>query len=383
VALITGLVIIVLVGFAGLALDLGRFFVIKSELQNAVDACALAAGAQLRPGQGDASVLARARAYGQLAASRNGVNFQSESIAIRDEQITFSDKMDFSTNADGNTARYVKCAYPLSGLPVYFMRVLNPELAEQTISAMAVAGLSATSTACAIPTGLCMGSGPNYGLTPGEWLRAKSGSSLGKGFFGWIDFTQQGGGRSELVATLKGSGQCDLSAVTSVTAAYLSPGNKTSVDAAWNSRFGWYDKLTPLEAPPDYTGRAYSQDTNWPAGANAMADYANARAAHYSYQGGVPADIENAPGYQKYVALPLNASNTSSRRVVSAPVIDCSDLSKNVPVQTWACVLMLNPMISAGNPKPPFVWDTAAVEFLGISGASDDACAQWTPVVAQ
>lgn len=379
----TGLVLAVLIGFAGLALDLGRFFVIKSELQNAMDACALAAGAQLRPGQGDAAVLTRARAYGKLAAARNQVNFQSETLALSDGDITFSDRIDFSTGADSNTARFVKCTYPLSGLPVYFMQVLNSDLGNQTIRAMAVAGLNATSASCAIPVGLCMGSGANFGLTAGEWLQAKSGTSLGKGFFGWMDFTDTGGGKTELVTTLKGSGVCDLSTIVSVTASNISPGNKASVDAAWNSRFGWYDKLTMAEAPPDFTGYAYSADTNWPAGAGAYANYVTAKASHLSYQGSVPADIQNAPGAKKYTAAVLDASNTSSRRVAAAPVIDCSDLSKNVPVQTWACVLMLNPMISAGNPKAPYVWDIAKVEFLGLSSAQSNPCSQWTPVMAQ
>ena len=43
VAIIVGLTLAVLIGFAGLALDLGRLYVNKSELQNAADSCALAA----------------------------------------------------------------------------------------------------------------------------------------------------------------------------------------------------------------------------------------------------------------------------------------------------------------------------------------------------
>ena len=43
VAIIVGLTLAVLVGFAGLAIDGGRLYVNKTELQNAADACALAA----------------------------------------------------------------------------------------------------------------------------------------------------------------------------------------------------------------------------------------------------------------------------------------------------------------------------------------------------
>ena len=42
VAIIVALSLVVLVGFAGLALDLGKLYVAKSELQNSADACALA-----------------------------------------------------------------------------------------------------------------------------------------------------------------------------------------------------------------------------------------------------------------------------------------------------------------------------------------------------
>lgn len=385
VSVMFGLTLVMLIGFAGLAIDLGRFFVIKSELQNAMDACALAAVTQLRPGQGDSTALTKARAYGKLAASRNRADFQSTAITLGDEHITFSDKIDFSTTATYDTARFVRCSYPLTGLPVYFMQVLSPDLSAQTISAQAVAGLgTASDTACAVPVGVCKGSGANYGLQVGEWLASKSGTSLGKGFFGWLDYNQKGGGKTDLVNTLTGAGQCNLADVASVTGSVISPGNKTSVDAAWNSRFGWYDKLTPAGAPPDYTGYAYSQDANWPAGAGAYLNYVNAKGAYLSYQGGVPAGIDGAPGVKnKYAALPLSAANTSSRRIALAPVIDCADLSKSVPIEAWACVLMLNPMISAGTPKSPEVWDTAKVEYLGLTTDEGSPCAQHLPLIGQ
>ena len=50
VVIVFGLMLVVLIGFAGLVIDLGRLFVIKTELQNAMDAWALSAASQLRPG---------------------------------------------------------------------------------------------------------------------------------------------------------------------------------------------------------------------------------------------------------------------------------------------------------------------------------------------
>ncbi len=47
VALIVGLTLPVLIGFSGLVIDLGGLFVAKTELQSALDSCALAAGQEL------------------------------------------------------------------------------------------------------------------------------------------------------------------------------------------------------------------------------------------------------------------------------------------------------------------------------------------------
>ena len=47
VAIIIAIAIPILIGIAGLALDLGKLFITKTELQNAADACALAAANEL------------------------------------------------------------------------------------------------------------------------------------------------------------------------------------------------------------------------------------------------------------------------------------------------------------------------------------------------
>ena len=43
VAVIVGIVLVAMIAMAGLALDLGQLYVVKAELQNAADACALSA----------------------------------------------------------------------------------------------------------------------------------------------------------------------------------------------------------------------------------------------------------------------------------------------------------------------------------------------------
>ena len=60
----------ILLGTMGLALDIGKFYVIKSELQNAADSCALAAAYEL---DGTATQFTRANAAGLNLAAKNKV----------------------------------------------------------------------------------------------------------------------------------------------------------------------------------------------------------------------------------------------------------------------------------------------------------------------
>mgnify|MGYP006180890525 CR=1 FL=1 len=341
VAIILGLTLAVLIGFAGLAIDLGRFFVIKTELQNAMDACALAAASQLRPGQSNPNALTKAIAYGRVfstggegntSAIKNRANFQSVVIDIAASQITFSDALvgpyEVASDADYNTAAFAKCTYPLAGLPIFFMRVLNPVLDTQTVSAMAAATLAPSASACAIPVAVCKAPGStassNFGLTVGQWMSPPvgPGSPYGTGNFGWIDFTPPGGGASELANLLTGPGQCDTTIGTEVG----EPGSISSLDVAWNSRFGLYKPGAGNpqvgSAPPDVTGYSYTT-ANWPPGFNAYTgsvagelNYENAAANYRPYQFSPP---------NPYDRLTDTQHNTLGRyrRVGVGPVLDC------------------------------------------------------------
>ncbi|WP_332777747.1 pilus assembly protein TadG-related protein [Polaromonas sp.] len=398
IAIMFGLTVAVLIGFAGLAIDLGRFFVIKAELQNAMDACALAAASQLRPGQNNPNALIKAIAYGRvfstggvddpataplegnIAAIKNRANFQSAVVDIAADQITFSNTLagpyETSASANFNTAAFVKCTYPLAGLPIFFMRVLNPLLSTQTVTAMAAATLAPSSTTCAIPVAVCLQPGSsaatNFGLTPGQWLTIPvgPGSPYGTGNFGWIDFTPPGGGATELADLLTGAGQCALELGDAVG----QPGSISSLDVAWNSRFGLYKpgagNPQVTTAVPDVTGYSYDT-TTWPAGANA---YAGVSAGAFNYQ---DASVNNRP-YQFVPPNPYTAltqaqhqSFGGTRRVTVAPVVDCSVWNLPPPgganpiLEGWACVLMLNPLFDGVNPS---------LEFLGLSTSPNSLC---------
>ena len=70
----TVLLLLFLLGFMGIALDFGRMFVVRGELQTALDACALSAAAEL---DGSSTATTRAIASGMAAGNANAVNLQS------------------------------------------------------------------------------------------------------------------------------------------------------------------------------------------------------------------------------------------------------------------------------------------------------------------
>lgn len=398
VAIILGLTLAVLIGFAGLAIDLGRFFVIKTELQNAMDACALAAASQLRPGQNDPNALNRAIAYGRVfstggvddgattpevegnvGAIKNRANFQSTVIDIAASQITFSATLGGTyeevVSADHNTAAFAKCSFPLTGLPIFFMRVLNPVLDTQTVSAMAAATLAPSSSACLIPVAVCKKTnGANFGITVGEWMPAHS--KYGTGNFGWIDFDPPA--QKDLKASLAGSGQCSAQIGDEVG----TQGVNANTFSYWNARFGLYRSGGPTmaEAAPDFTGYSYA-DAKWnpdsgsaqlprthgAGGASAFADYQSKAAAFVAFQGNPPNPYDDP--------LSVNSHQVNGRikRVAVAPVVDCDEWANGngnaqPAIEGYACVLMLNPVFDQNK-------EAAVLEFLGLSTTVGSPCA--------
>src|SRR5205823_8453046 len=70
----TCLMLLFLLGFMAFALDFGRLFIVKTELQTAMDSCALAAAQELDT---QSTSISRATSAGATAANLNRVNLQS------------------------------------------------------------------------------------------------------------------------------------------------------------------------------------------------------------------------------------------------------------------------------------------------------------------
>jgi len=224
-----------------------------------------------------------------------------------------------------------------------------------------------------------MGPAPTYGLSAGQWISGRFDAGGGStGSFNWIDYSPPSGGASELGALLSGQGQCNLNVSTPVGQTGVL-GNAAA--KSWNSRFGLYQggggnpNLT--NAPPDYTGYSYTS-TNWPSQSNAYADFQAKRSAFASY--GNTTDTVNAGNTITSLSISNGynvathgssgelATSGADRRVVTAPIVDCTQwaTSQTVPILAWACVLMLHPI---GSPS-----DVVHMEYLGSASQVGGPC---------
>jgi hypothetical protein len=382
VAIIVALSLVALVGFVGLALDLGKLFVAKAELQNSADACALAAARELTGA--NTNQLELAEAAGIATGERHDVLFQDEQIKI--SSVTFSQTLTGSYQAaftgSGATAmRFARCEASKAGIANWFIQVLNllpgTAIGDQTVAASAVATLAPSQiTSCAIPVAVCSGSVPPS--TPvGTWLESvlgpKGSTTEGNltGNFMWVDYTPPAGGAAELAGQLTGPGVCSLPATgTEVGQA----GVVSSLANDWNSRFGIYQgNVKPGESVPDYSGYAYTDPALWPSGA--FADFQNRRANNDPYQGDSLTGLKTGKPPVDRVYL---AANGADRRLATVSVVDCAGFvsGPTAPVNEWACVLMLHPINNAQGGSETGTGSTRMyLEYLGRSNQANSPCA--------
>lgn len=364
VAVIVGLSVAVLAGFMGIALDVGRLYVNRSELQSAADACALAAAAELtcNPAGGacPASFLLNAQAAGIFAAGRNKRDFQVNAVAIAPADVQFhtalapnTSYLSIAAGANSNS-KYAMCTARAVGIAPWFMSVLGA--GAQTVTASAVGTLAPGQSFCnAAPVGLCQKAG---GYQVGEWITSAFTGNVNDsdltGSFRWVDFTPGGGGVSEANEQLVGrESVCNIRLGDDVAL----PGQKQGIKFAYNTRFGMYpngaNAETPDTAPPDRTGYSYPSKSpgavipvpagNPPIG-NAYNNYVSQQNSNTLF---TPAEYDktgaaaNMPGNSTTSANLL--AKGSDRRLVAAPLINCA-AGNVVPIVSMACVLMLNPM---------------------------------------
>lgn len=361
------LFLLFLLGFIGIALDFGRLFVTRTELQSAADACALAAAAELDHAPASRE---RARNAGRAAARLNFVNLQASSWDPADADITFMDE-DLAPTEDDLAADYVECRHTQADVALWLLPAMRAFSGDSdsykntgSVSASAVGTRGSAQTSCPIPVALIpkqcpAGSGtpcpaPDYGFTRGEWVKIldvqnNTNPYPQPGEMGWfnIDGTQSA---KDTKTQLSEGGVCDT-AVDEQTE-LSTPGAKEGVAPQWNYRFGLYRGTgDPSTERPDLTGYAYD-NTNWPAQSNAYDDFVLRRAAYAPHPGS---------GAWKPATADQHAQYGYNRRVVVVPV-----LSPSYQVKDFACMLMLEPML---HPLDPVY-----LEFLGNAGTPGNPC---------
>ena len=395
VIITVALLLLLLLGFVGFAMDFGRLFIVKSELQTAMDSCALAAAQELdlQP-----SAISRARSAGLTAGNLNRVNFQSASWRgqgqLVDTEITFRDPAYVST-IDPATAQYVQCQHVQPGVQMWLTRAIGAFSGDtanfpntRNVMASAVATRAHGQTTCPLPVSMkpkAGGVSPNYGFTPGEWVTVlTSQATIPGGYIGWANLD---GSNSASETRVEMNGKCG----TRVNDILGTPGTQTTIAEDWNYRFGIYKKLPdfatdPSYMRPDFSGYGYT-DHNWPPNPaspnirNAWngTPYANptgtaqnfaTKRANFAACGTGVSNCESilsrTLNSMKALAASGNGSAShgqwgSNRRIVTVPVTDSSN-----KVIDFGCMLMLQPL------SIPMA--DVQLEYIGNASRQDSPC---------
>ncbi|WP_228121988.1 pilus assembly protein TadG-related protein [Variovorax paradoxus] len=363
------LFVLFLLGFMGIALDFGHLFVVRTELQTAVDSCALAAARELDK---TSSAITRGKSAGQTAGNANRVNMQSATWGgqgqIQATEVTFRDASYASTSVP-TAAVYAQCAHSQPNIRMWLMQAIgafsgdtagNPPT--RSVAASAVATRASAQTACPVPVAAKPkpgGTAPNYGFAVGEWvtLIMAQNAAVG-GQIGWANLDGSNSA-SETVAEL--NGRCGAKVGDTIG----TPGVQATVADVWNERFGIYKNSgDPSTERPDYTGYAYTS-LNWPAqfnaysgtpGAGAPASAQNfvTKRAAFASCADTGTKLSGSNSCESITGLSLNSfkklanpGNVAGghmqygfdRRMVTVPVVDGGN-----HVIDYLCMLMLQPL---------------------------------------
>lgn len=391
------LVMLFLLGFMGIALDFGRLFIVKTELQTAMDSCALAAAKEL-DGQPDS--LTRAVSAGITAGNLNRVDLQSANWRgkgqITDADIIFRDGAYNPTTAVANTV-YVQCAHTQPGVQTWLLHALNafagpgaPTSPTQDVVARAVARRAPGQTGCPIPVALRPKPGfesdnVNYGFVRGEWVKMiTQQNDFAGGEIGWVNL--DGTNSASQTRDQMLNGYCGVPADKELG----TPGVQAAIAEVWNYRFGIYKNNVTLSLAdptvlPDFTGYSYTTK-NWPIGRNAYdgndptapagSENFVTKRLKFASCADTGNKVRGANSCESITGLSLNSFQKlaepgnvagghktygSSRRIVTVPVIN-----SNSRVQGFACMLMLQPF---SIPE-----DNVQLEYLGNANEPNSPC---------
>lgn len=390
-----------LLGFIGFALDFGRLFIVKTELQTAMDACALAAAQEL---DSLPTSIDRARSAGMTAGNRNAVNLQSADWNGKPQliptEITFK-KADYASTDDPIVAQYAQCQHVQPAVTLWLLQAMGAFSGNTTrypgthdVMAIAVATRASSQSTCPVPLALKPAVGGtefnNYGFVAGQWITLLMGpGEASNGQIGWANLDASNNA-AETEAEM--NGKC---VGTEADDPLGTPGVQLSIADVWNYRFGIYKKnvspATPVTHNPDYSGYAYTAQ-NWPAQfdayfgskpsvtpATATSENFATKRANFASCADTTKDIDTCesitglnlePGGFKDLAEPGPSASGGhkehgrDRRTVIVPVVDSA-----MRVINYACMLMLQPITSTAGGMNP-----VQLEFIGLAGAPGVPC---------
>ncbi|HVL76194.1 MAG TPA: Tad domain-containing protein, partial [Noviherbaspirillum sp.] len=365
----TALVLLFLLGFSAIALDFGHLFVVKTELQNAMDSCALSAAQEL---DGREDALVRATNAGIAAGNLNRVDFQSVNWRgrpmVTGDDISFRDAAYLPTAVPAD-ARYAQCQHTQPGVQLWLLQAMGAFSGAtasypnaQNVFALAVATRSSAQTTCPIPLALKPKPGsaaPDYGFEVGEWVTLLMQQNAAQG--GQIGWANLDGSNNAAQTAAELEGSCG----TRVGDTLGTPGVQTSIADVWNYRFGIYKNTgDPAVNRPDFTGYAYTSN-NWPSrrsaydgtpgpGAHATAQNFVTKRLAYASCADTGTRVRGANSCESITGLSLNSFQNlaapgnstgghrdygSNRRLATVPVVNGAN-----QVIDYACMLLLQPL---------------------------------------
>ena len=347
-----------------LALDTGQLFIVKTQLQNAVDACALSAGQEL---DGTSAQFNRAQEAGRLAGIAHKVNLQNAPIAFPDNSaVTFSPTLNggFVTASAvtglPSTYKFVRC----TANSAVNKLISVPTLADSdTVTAQAIASRVPAQSPCVLPIGVCSNANAITTNRVGAWISGEVGKDepcVGNvNCYKWVVYNGAMPNASNLASLLTGNNTCEINlagqSVTEFSGAAASPYDE------YNTRFGVQKGTNPIN--PDFTGYGYTPTTYAPATGYSAANSLFAINAYnnYTVKETALAPYQDDPNLPGYTTISPTVATANARRIGIVPIIPCTGGTSTVT--NYMCVLMLNPIASGGGNK------TLYLEYLGTSDA--------------
>lgn len=233
----------------GLAVDISHFYLVKTELQNAADAAALAGASALN---GDDSGIRRAADY--AIQELNKYEFNKQKITIPRANVTFSRNLngtyvsETAAKSDARNIRFVRVVLPPSAVSTTFAApVLGPS---RNISAEATAGMSVPLNRFCDYIPVTAIDANNVYFVPGQTytIRRPPGGAVSPGNYQILAIDAPGGSDDRY-----GLGKGVRNCVTAGNYVQTKPGvTSGAVRQGVNTRFGDYGAgLDPAEYPPD------------------------------------------------------------------------------------------------------------------------------------